>query len=194
MGVALAPDENHAPRAEEAAGLLPAWVNPDLDRLMVVKKTAGDFRSWSESLVDLPAGAVFARITGVTVSRSASWSSVQAGRSLHIELNSDLVFTNHSCAPTLEWDMERMEVRVHRNRDLKKGDILSFFYPSTEWEMSQPFDCWCGAGKGICFGRIEGAVRLDPERLKGYWINGYIKEMLEETSTNNGSKGYSTRI
>lgn len=48
--------------------------------------------------------------------------SDQAGRNLHLELNSNLVFINHSCAPSLEWDMERMEVRVSRNRDLKKGD------------------------------------------------------------------------
>lgn len=148
MAIAHAPDEKRAPSVENA-GLLPAWVNPDLDRLMVVKSAEGDFRSWSESLVDLPAGAVFARITGVTPVWPPSWSSVQvrgllyppktssgirtglanvdaggnqAGRNLHLELNSNLVFVNHSCAPSLEWDMERMEVRVSRSRDLKKGD------------------------------------------------------------------------
>ncbi|KAI1117431.1 hypothetical protein F5Y14DRAFT_447892 [Nemania sp. NC0429] len=183
MVIAHAPGHERAPSAENA-GLLPAWVNPDLDRLMVVKNAEGDFRSWSESLVDLPAGAVFARITGVTPVWPPSWSSVQAGRNLHLELNSNLVFVNHSCAPSLEWDMERMEVRVSRNRDLKKGDLLSFFYPSTEWDMAQPFDCWCGADEGVCLGRVNGAAGLDAERLSGYWINGYIRDMLEEKFKN----------
>ncbi|KAI0451548.1 hypothetical protein F5B21DRAFT_381715 [Xylaria acuta] len=189
MAVIPSVGEKHAPPAE-TAGLLPAWVNPDLDRLMVIKKAEGNFQSWAESLVDLPAGAIFARITGVTTVSRPSWSSVQVGRNLHIELNSDLVFVNHSCAPTLEWDMERMEVRVSRNRRLKKGDLLSFFYPSTEFKMAQPFDCWCGAGER-CFGRVEGAAKLGIERLDGYWINGYIKHMLGEAS-NNGGNGYHT--
>ncbi|KAI0472306.1 hypothetical protein F4859DRAFT_100276 [Xylaria cf. heliscus] len=180
MAIIRSPDEKHVPSAE-TAGLLPAWVNPDLDRLMEIKKVEGEFRSWAESLVDLPAGAVFARITGVTTVSVPTWSSVQAGRNLHIELNSKLVYVNHSCVPTLEWDMERMEVRVSRNRDLKKGDLLSFFYPSTEFKMAQPFDCWCGAGEK-CFGRVEGASKLDVESLGGYWINGYIKELLAEAS------------
>lgn len=76
MAIAHAHNEKRAPSGENA-GLLPAWVNPDLDRLMVVKNAKGDFRSWSESLVDLPAGAVFARITGVTSVWPPSWSSVQ---------------------------------------------------------------------------------------------------------------------
>lgn len=168
----------HAPKADKA-GLLPAWVNPDLDRLMVVKTAGGSFRSWAESLVDLPAGALFGRITGVTSVWPPSYSTTQAGRDLHLELNSNIHFVNHSCAPTLEWDMERMEMRVNRNRDLKKGDMLSFFYPSTEWVLAQPFDCWCGAGDK-CFGRIEGAATMDPERLNEHFLNGYIKEMLEE--------------
>ncbi|KAJ2993500.1 hypothetical protein NUW58_g1818 [Xylaria curta] len=171
-------------RSPGMMGALPAWANPDLDRLMVVKEVEGDYQSWAESLVDLPAGAVFARINGVTTVSPPTWSSVQAGRNLHIELNSKLVFINHSCDPTLEWDMERMEVRVSKNRDLKKGDLLSFFYPSTEWNMAQPFTCWCKAGEGVCFGRITGAAHLDARRLDNYWINGYIKEMLEEASKN----------
>ncbi|GAW22092.1 hypothetical protein ANO14919_116270 [Xylariales sp. No.14919] len=67
-------DKKHASSAGN--GLLPAWVNPDLDRLLEVKRVEGDFQSWAVSLVELPAGALFARITGVAVSRP-SWSSVQ---------------------------------------------------------------------------------------------------------------------
>ena len=170
----------------ESSGALPAWVNPDLDRLMIVKKAEGSFNSWAESLVDLPAGSLFARLTGLTAGGPAKYSSVQAGRDLHIELNSNPLYVNHSCAPTLEFDMERMEVRVARDRDLKKGDLLSFFYPSTEWTMAQPFDCWCGAGEGKCLGRVEGAGKIEPAKLRRFYLSRHIVEMLaaKEASTN----------
>ncbi|KAI0974859.1 hypothetical protein F4678DRAFT_421085 [Xylaria arbuscula] len=174
------PDNERLVAAAEATDFPPAWVKPDLKQLLVVREFKGDFKSQAESLVDLPAGSLFTRITGATVLPEPSWRSVQAGRNLHLELNSDLVYINHSCAPSLEWDMERMEIRVGRDRDLKKGDLLSFFYPSTEFKMAQPFDCWCNAGNGVCLGRISGAADLDAGKLSGYWINGYIKELLEE--------------
>lgn len=31
------------------------------------------------------------------------------------------------------------------SKGLKKGDSLEFFYPSTEWDMAQGFDCACGS-------------------------------------------------
>jgi hypothetical protein len=74
---------------DEKVGLLPAWVNPDLDRLMVVKKAEGNFQSWAESRVDLPAGALFARITGVTLVSSPTYSSVQV--EFHISKPSERV-------------------------------------------------------------------------------------------------------
>ncbi|RYP10909.1 hypothetical protein DL764_000345 [Monosporascus ibericus] len=169
----------------ERADVLPARINPDLNRIMVVRAAEGSFRSWAESLVDLPAGSLFARITGVTVGGPATYSSVQAGRDLHVELHSNLLYINHSCAPTLEFDMERMEVRVAHGRDLRKGDVLTFFYPSTEWTMAQPFECWCGAGEGKCLGRVEGAAKLGSEKLRGHRLNRHIREMLK-VSQNRG--------
>jgi hypothetical protein len=120
---------------------IPAWVQPDLTRLLRVEHREGSFASLSRSLVTLPPGAVFARITNPTPATCA-YSSVQASETLHIELNCDLVYINHSCAPTLIFDMVAWEVRVNPDlqRGLREGDELTFFYPSTEWEMSQPFD------------------------------------------------------
>ena len=30
-------------------------------------------------------------------------------------------------------------------KDLKERDELTVFYPAFEWDMSSPFECWCGA-------------------------------------------------
>ena len=59
--------------------------------------------------------------------------------------------------------------RFMANQDIPADSELSFFYPSTEWEMAQPFDCWCGASK--CFKKIQGAKFLTREQVKDMYIN-----------------------
>jgi hypothetical protein len=150
---------------------------------MRVEHRPGAFAARSVSLVDLPAGAIFARINTPTPATCA-YSSVQASKTLHIELNNDLVYINHSCRPTLIFDMARWEVRV--NPDLKEGlhagDELTFFYPSSEWDMAQPFDCLCKQKE--CKGRITGAKDMPREVLGQYWLNQHIEELLQENSSN----------
>jgi len=158
---------------------IPAWVQPDLNRLLRVEHNPGSFASRSLSLVTLPAGATFARINSPTPA-TVAYTSVQAGRDLHIELNSDLVYINHSCDPTLIFDMQRWEVRVNPDREagLREGDELTFFYPSTEWAMAQPFDCLCGSTQ--CKGRISGAKDMRLDVLDAYWLNKHIEDLLAD--------------
>lgn len=158
---------------------IPAWVKPDLTRLLRVEHLPGAFAARSVSLVNLPAGAIFARINSPTPATCA-YTSVQASRDLHIELNSDLVYINHSCRPTLVFDMARWEVRVSPDlkEGLKEGDELTFFYPSSEWDMAQPFDCLCK--QECCRGRITGAKDMSAEVLAQYWLNQHIEELLQE--------------
>ena len=162
---------------------IPAWVNPDLHCLMKVHKSTNgsSFHSWAESKVDLPAGALFARINGITVATKRQYATVQAGRDLHVAWNSDIYFINHSCDPTLECDWSTFEIRVNRQKDLKKGDTLSVFYPSTEWTLDREFDCWCSFGQERCLGRIKGAKDMRPDALKKYWLNDYIQDLLRES-------------
>ncbi|KAK1147895.1 hypothetical protein N8T08_000410 [Aspergillus melleus] len=142
-----------------------------------VHRSPKPFASGAISQIALPAGSLFTPITGTTSSHKA-YTSVQTGRDSHIELNSDLVYCNHSCAPTLDFDMGKMEVRVVADRDLKVGDALTFFYPSSEWDMDQAFECKCGAES--CKEYIKGAKDMSRDQLKGYWLNEHIRELLDE--------------
>jgi hypothetical protein len=151
------------------------------DRLAVHRSTK-DFGSYAYSLVSLPAGSLFTKITGTT-SGTKAYSSVQTGPDTHIELNSDLLYCNQSCDPSLEFDMATFEVRVSRERDLKAGDALTFWYPSTEWSMAQPFKCECGSAK--CKGYINGAGQMEESVVRGYWLNEHIEKMLAERAEKN---------
>lgn len=155
-----------------------SWIAPDTHALLQVNRSSLHFGSSATSKISLPAGALFARITTATHAPRQTYSSVQVGRDAHVELNSDIVFFNHSCAPSLEFDMVEFEMRVVKERVLPEGDELSFFYPSTDWRMAQPFDCWCGAPNGMYLGRIERAERLDKAVLSRYWLNEHVEEML----------------
>jgi hypothetical protein len=155
-----------------------------------------EYQSYSIANVTLPAGAIFAELTTPPLTPATkAYSTVQTSATTHVELNSDLVYINHSCAPSLEFDIEMMEIRVAHDREggIKEGDELTFFYPSTEWEMAQPFQCRCREAK--CRGWIAGASQMSEEALKGYWLNNWLEEALrgkwqkEKSSGTNGVKG-----
>jgi len=155
--------------------------HPDL---ISVEKGVGEFSARAVSLQSLPAGALFAKITGSTRTGQRTYASVQTGESSDIELNSDLVYSNHSCDPSTVFDMAKMEVRVVEGRPLEKGQDITFFYPSTEWDMAQPFECNCGAGNGVCIGTVRGAKYLSDEVLRRYWLNPHIERQVSQMRTN----------
>lgn len=76
--------------------------------------------------------------------------------------------------------MQSWEVRVNPDlkEGLKVGDELTFFYPSTEYDMAQPFECRCQEKE--CRGTISGAKDTAPEVLRQYWLNAHIEELLQE--------------
>lgn len=63
-------------------------------------------------------------------------------------------------------------------KGLSIGDELTFFYPSSEWAMAQPFDCFCSSSN--CRGRIDGAGNMSAKQLEGLWLNGYIRDMIAD--------------
>jgi hypothetical protein len=67
-------------------------------------------------------------------------------------------------------------------RDIEKGEELSFFYPSTEWEMDAPFICLCGASS--CIHVVAGARFLPLSTLEHHYLNVHIREMMIELLNN----------
>ena len=147
-----------------------------LSDLVKVVYGNGDFSSKLVSLVDGKPGATLTKIEGSIPAVQRAYTSVQVAEEQDIELNSDLVYSNHSCEPNIIFDMEKFEVRVVENRALKKNDDLTFFYPSTEWDMQQPFECHCESDR--CLGTVRGAKYLDENKLREYWLNPHIERLL----------------
>jgi hypothetical protein len=93
----------------------------------------------------------------------------------HIILDPEfLLYINHNCRPNVFFDVRTMQLRAVA--PIREGDELTFFYPSTEWSMSECFHCHCGSSH--CLGRIQGAAHLDDETLKSYDLSDHIKDLL----------------
>ncbi|KAG8719028.1 hypothetical protein FRC08_003830 [Ceratobasidium sp. 394] len=152
--------------------------------LFEVNVQPGEFNSGLICLQPFKAGKIITRLTGTTKTKK-SWSTVQHGAEpdAHIELNSVLVYINHSCSPNAAFDLtssNKAEWNFRALRDIHPGEELSFFYPSTEWDMDQGFLCKCGAQN--CLGYINGAKYLSRTQLeeRGF-VSSYISEMLDQS-------------
>ena len=104
-----------------------------------------------------------------------NYLTVQIGDNKHISLQPEfLQYTNHSCAPNAFFDTTTMQLVCVKT--IKEGDEITFFYPSSEWMMEQPFTCLCGVPD--CLETIQGASYLPAEVLKKYRLTGFIHQKM----------------
>ena len=98
--------------------------------------------------------------------------TLQTGIDEHILLDPcELELLNHSCRPNLRIDFP--EWRWVAVTPIAVGDELTFFYPSTEWSMAEPFGCGCGAAE--CLGTVTGAAGLPAAILARYQVAPHIR-------------------
>ena len=105
--------------------------------------------------------------------------TVQISRDRHTEVGK-LSALNHSCDPNVILDTEHLQMVA--SRAIEKGEELSFFYPSTEWEMDAPFICLCGASN--CIHVVAGARFLPLSTLENHYLNKHIRDLMIELLNN----------
>src|SRR5215210_1630274 len=106
------------------------------------------------SIVRFEPGEVLINFGAAAILKTPTYLTVQTGVEEHIHLKPDfLKFINHSCDPNVFFDTHAMQLVCLR--PIEPGDEFGFFYPSTEWDMAQPFECLCGSSKCLKF--ISGA-------------------------------------
>jgi hypothetical protein len=106
-----------------------------------------------------------------------TYLTIQTGLNRHITLvPSYLQFTNHACDPNVFFDTTSMQLVCLQ--PIKPGDEMRFFYPSTEWDMAQPFICNCGSNH--CLQLINGAAGLSDATLSNYRLTDFIIEQLKQ--------------
>ena len=121
-------------------------------------------------------GDIVSLFAAGTVQTTPDYLTIQTGINKHITLQPEfLQYTNHSCNPNCFFDTTIFEfVAV---KDIAVGDELTFFYPSSEWDMTQQFTCTCGSKN--CLQIIKGAAYLSKEVLSKYKLTDFIQSMLK---------------
>jgi hypothetical protein len=61
-------------------------------------------------------------------------------------------------------------------REISVGDPVTFFYPGSEVELSQPFECQCDSSE--CLRHINGAFYLSDEQMRWCLDKGYCTTFM----------------
>ena len=120
-------------------------------------------------------GEILTSFSSFTLHATPSRYTIQIGEKRHIELQPTMLrFINHSCQPNLFFDIPSRQVICLEQ--IIEGQAFSYFYPSTEWEMSEPFDCHCGSEN--CLKIIKGAAYLSKDVVNKYGFTDFILKKL----------------
>lgn len=122
-------------------------------------------------------GDIITAFKAASVLPAPSYLTIQTGCQRHITLSpAYLQYTNHSCDPNVFFDTTAMQLICLQ--PVKPGDEMRFFYPSTEWDMAQPFVCNCGSS--ACLQLINGAAGLSDATLSNYRLSDFILQQLRQ--------------
>lgn len=118
-------------------------------------------------------GTLIYRLENCIPRTQPDFRTVQNGPDSHF-FESTLMYLNHSCDPNAFLDTATL--CLFAIRDIPAGEAITFFYPSTEWDMDKPFSCSCGSP--LCLGTICGAKYLTDEHRRIYRFNAHIRDLL----------------
>jgi hypothetical protein len=120
-------------------------------------------------------GEVISEFSAAETHNQPSRYTVQVAEDKHIILSPEfLQYINHSCNPNVFFNTTTMELVALQ--PINAGDEFTFFYPSTEWFMADPFTCLCGQPN--CIGTIKGAKELTREVIGQYHLTDFIQSKL----------------
>lgn len=159
------------PRSDRAGGLVLYS-----GRMLKVIEQQGPYGKRLVSTTPFAAGERILAIDATERVAAPNYQTVQVDRDVHVMEHSCLIYLNHSCSPNVLLDTTALEARAAR--DIRPNEELSYFYPSTEWVMSQPFVCLCGSPN--CIRLAVGARYLPLDVLSRYFINAHIRALAAE--------------
>ncbi|KAL2185190.1 hypothetical protein L209DRAFT_781037 [Thermothelomyces heterothallicus CBS 203.75] len=110
------------------APIKPHWVQPSHPDIQEVIVNEAAFTTKSISKISLPPFGLFAKLEfpPCTMAPKPTYATVQMDRDRHFDLNSDLLYINHSCEPSLIFDTSSMTV-IAGPKGLKPGDELTIY-------------------------------------------------------------------
>lgn len=121
--------------------------------------------------IDFNVGDAIEFFSSRNILDTPSYLTVQIDTNQHILLLPiELQYVNHSCNPNCFFNTSSMCLEALQQ--INTGEELTFFYPSTEWDMDQSFRCNCNHVE--CLQEIKGAKYLLESEFKAHRFSDYI--------------------
>jgi hypothetical protein len=140
-----------------------------------VREDASSLAKSLHSILNFEKDEIICKFDAAAILKTPTYLTIQTGIDEHIHLKPEfLKFTNHSCEPNVFFDTHAMQLIAVKK--IEPGDEFTFFYPSTEWNMAQPFTCLCGSDK--CLKSISGAGNMSVDVLRNYRLTQFIQQQL----------------
>lgn len=120
-------------------------------------------------------GELIAHFNAGSISAEPTYLTVQVGIGKHITLQpAFLQYINHGCEPNVFFNTTSMQLVALKQ--ILADEEMTFFYPSTEWQMTQTFKCYCGSIQ--CIGDVKGAAFLTTKMQDRYQLTEFIQQQL----------------
>ena len=123
----------------------------------------------------ISSGEVIVQSREEEVQDRRTWRTLQLDESRHLR-NEFLNFVDHSCAPNALLDVDGLALIAIQ--DIAAGEPVTFFYPGSEVELSQAFECQCGSSD--CLTHINGGFYLTREQMRWSIEMGYCTRFMRE--------------
>lgn len=119
-------DSYQAELSVTMAPLKPHWPQPSHPDIQEVIINEAEFTSKSLSKVSLPPFAVYAKMSfpPCSVTSEPTYATVQMGNGKHLMLNSDLLYINHSCDPSL---VKLPQTQIYHHPPVKTAVVRAVF-------------------------------------------------------------------
>jgi hypothetical protein len=123
---------------------------------------------------DFAVGETVLQCSEAEIQETQTWRTVQVDVGRHVK-NEFLAYVDHSCDPNTLFEVDALRLRA--TRDIPKDQLITFFYPGSEVELAQAFECNCGAT--ACLKTIKGAFYLTPEQMRWALDQGFCTSFIE---------------
>lgn len=118
-------------------------------------------------------GEVIVQSCEEEIQNHRTWRTLQLDESRHLR-NEFLNFVDHSCSPNSLLDV--VNLALVAIRDIPVGCPVRFFYPGSEVELSQTFECHCGSKE--CLQHINGGFYLTKAQSRWAMDMGYCTKFM----------------
>ncbi|KPA86560.1 hypothetical protein ABB37_00696 [Leptomonas pyrrhocoris] len=151
-----------------AQAMRDGWTVKSTNPLLVVRPN-GEMGQTAYATRDIPAGTTLFHCTGLVVPFPTMYT-ICVGPHRHLLFGDAAECIAHHCDPNVA---VRLGVSGADSfdfatiRDIAEGEMVTFNYATTEWDMNTPFVCLCGSP--TCAGTMQGFKHLKPTDQQRLW-------------------------